>query len=127
MSNCPFCTSTGQVKIIRENEDAYLIAALDSTNSLMPGCYLVIPKIHVESVIELPERWHARLVELLVHIPEFAAGVPFNLSYNQGRAAGQRVSHVHGWVVFREGEAGTAAYEKGLKALIERCKSIHPL
>lgn len=122
--HCPFCVENGRVKVLQKNEEAFLVAALDSEGRLMPGCYLIIPLQHVESVTQLPDTWHAHLADLLQCIPEYGPDVCFNVSYNQGKAAGQRVPHVHAWVVFRNGEEGTQAYELGLKTLIDRCKSL---
>ncbi len=123
MTICPFCPENERVQILQENPTAYLVAALDSNGIKMPLCYLAIPKQHIESVRLLPENWHSVLINLVERTPEFQEGVSFNISYNEGRAAGQRIPHVHAWIVFRQDEIGTQAEDLGLAALVTRAKS----
>jgi diadenosine tetraphosphate (Ap4A) HIT family hydrolase len=117
--NCPFCIENGKVAIIEQTAIAYLVAVIDNEGRILTGRYLIIPKRHVESVFDLPDNWQVSVRRLLKQVPEVKSGVPFNLSYNQGRAAGQRIAHVHAWVVQRSGEEGQASYELGLSGLIE--------
>lgn len=120
MPNCPFCPSNGKVQILRQNSLAYLVATLDENGVVIPHHYLVIPKSHVESVMHLADEWHAYMIQLVRHIPEYQHGVPFNISYNEGKAAGQRVAHAHAWIIFRQGEEGSKTENLGLAALIKQ-------
>ncbi len=124
---CPFCVENGKVQILHENETAYIVAALGNDRQPMPNHYLIIPKVHAESILDLPAIWQASLNELLRYLIVTRAkpGVSFNLSYNQGREAGQRVSHVHAWIIFRGDESGTPSHELGLATLLERMNYTH--
>ncbi len=112
-SGCPFCIENGKVNILSETEGAYLVEALQG-----PGFYLIIPKQHIESLLDLPGLWQTCVADLLRHIPEIQAGKHFNLSYNQGHVAGQRVSHVHAWVIIRSDSEVEETRHLGLASLI---------
>ncbi len=122
--SCPFCLSSGKVRILWENEVAYIVAARDSDGILMPGRYLIIPKNHIEKAEDLPNLWHVYMMDLVRKTPEHQDGVDHNINRNQGKAAGQRIKHVHEWLIFREGEEGTQAEDIGLAAMIAYCRSI---
>ncbi len=118
---CPFCTENGKVNILFQNDTAYLIAVLDGEGKVMPGCYFIIPKMHIESVRQLPAGWQESVNQLLGKIPDIAHGRrPFNLSYNEEQAAGQRVPHVHMWVIMRSHDSTLPSYGLGLAALISK-------
>lgn len=119
-AGCPFCLANEAVNVVDETVDAYLIKVLDKDGQVMEGCYFIIPKQHVTSVIELPGAFQLSVSTLLKRIPDIAAGAAYNLSYNQGGDAGQRVDHVHAWVVVRKSEQGMASYQLGLVALIAK-------
>jgi histidine triad (HIT) family protein len=123
VEGCPFCFENGKIEVIAEAPDGYLVAALDSAGSPMPGCYLLIPKIHTESVIDLPICWQGSVYILLRAIPEVAEGrTDWNLNYNSGKWAGQRVPHTHGWVVFRSEEESESTRELGLATIVRRSR-----
>jgi diadenosine tetraphosphate (Ap4A) HIT family hydrolase len=122
-NGCPFCPENGKVKILFQNETAYLIAVLDSEGKVMTGCYFIIPKMHITSVRNLPAGWQESVNQLLGKIPDIVDGrQPFNLSYNEGEAAGQRVAHVHMWVILRDDDESLPSYGLGLNALINKVK-----
>ena len=116
VQGCPFCVENGMVAIIAQTDRAYLIAVRNGAE-VVTGCFFIIPKQHVESVLDLPDDWQAVFNELLWQAPGIS-GSSFNVSYNSGRAAGQRVAHVHAWVVLRSGEEGKPSHELGFAALI---------
>jgi diadenosine tetraphosphate (Ap4A) HIT family hydrolase len=125
MPLCPFCPANGMVRILAENGTAYAVAALDEARNILPHRYLIIPKAHIESVLDLPDTWHARMAELICSLPEHESGLPFNISYNEGVAAGQRIKHTHAWVIFRHGEEGSHTENLGLSALLAKGSSQH--
>lgn len=96
---CPFCTENGQVDIIAETAQLYLVKAHGTEDD-----YLVIPKKHLTHYLDLPDNWWREFKLLLLDeaIPWFGRDVANNLSINQGRKAGQRVPHIHWWIIFRE-------------------------
>lgn len=119
-NSCPFCLENRKVRIILQTENAYLIAPIGVNGECMTGCYLIIPKQHVESALDMPDNWHAEVKELVRMTPEYIQGKrAFNISQNQGKDAGQRVNHCHTWLIFREGENDKKSYQLGLKALID--------
>jgi len=83
-------------------------------NVSFPGNYLIIPKLHVESVVGLPDNWWQDVKELLSKIP--GPLTDYNLSFNIGPAAGQTVKHLHFWVIPRR--ADEPASGQGLITLI---------
>lgn len=125
---CPFCPQNGQVSIIAENRGAYLIQAVKNGAPAI-GRYLIIPKQHLERLLDRPNRWTRYENELLIEA--FAAAYAdtvlmelmderdlnqaLNTAWNQGKWAGQTISHIHNWVVFRYDDLGI-----GTDALIER-------
>lgn len=118
-AGCVFCLENGEVKILHENSEGYSVVALDFKKNPVEGCYLIIPKRHIEVVPLLPKSWQATVNELLAKIPEVAGKVPYNLTYNQGSDAGQRVPHVHAWVIVRQGEQCRSSYQLGLATILK--------
>lgn len=110
-SQCIFCAiaeGTADGRIVAETDDA--IAFLDA-NPLAPGHTLVIPKDHHETLNDLPpEAGDAvfSLLHRLVPVIEDAVDADAStVAFNNGRAAGQEVDHVHGHIVPRfEGDGG---------------------
>jgi diadenosine tetraphosphate (Ap4A) HIT family hydrolase len=115
MAKCPFCVENGAVNILAENDKAYLTRVV-TNSTVVPGCYLIIPKEHVESVLGLPDDWHRYYKDLLGVISEEVSG-HHNGSYNDGASAGQRVAHVHFWVINRNERADQKSHGLGLAAL----------
>lgn len=118
VQGCPFCPENGKVVIIAQDERGYLVQAIGRQGVVMPGCYLIIPKEHAESLLGLPEEWQAAVNYLLSCVPGMTRESQFNLSYNLGHDAGQRVGHIHAWVIFRGSEESPPSHGLGLAALI---------
>ena len=116
---CPFCIENGMVKVLEATEEAYLIATLDRNGEVLPGCYFIIPKEHVEDVLMLPDAWWRSVKQLAPRIPGISEA-HFNMYFNQGEVAGQRVRHVHMWVVLRTESETMPSYGLGLAALVRR-------
>ncbi len=111
---CPFCPGNGKVRVVVESGDAYLIQVVKG-DEMAIGRYFIIPKQHMESLLDRPKAWTEWENELLnaalviaasdEELVRLMAGRPLseaiNLNWNQGIWAGQRVRHIHLWVVFR--------------------------
>ena len=111
-AGCPFCRSN-QLLLgdpIAQNGRAYLVE-----NTRFSGSYLIIPEIHVESPLDLPDNWWQGVKDLLAKVPSQLEA--YNLAFNIGQEAGQSVGHLHLWVIPRK--AGEPAASKGMNALIE--------
>lgn len=108
---CTFCVENGLLKgeVLAETEGGFVTAALGN-----PGCCLVTPKVHAETVAELPDGWWQDMKALVPKV--VADSVPFNISLNYGRDAGQTVAHLHFWVIPRQ--SGLPASGKGFARLI---------
>jgi len=109
--NCPLCPDNKllEVPITAQNDAAYLIPARGSDTN-----YLIIPKEHIEDPAKLADDWWQDLKPLLDKVP--GRGENYNISLNIGQVAGQRVPHLHFWIIPRQSD--TPSSGKGLAILI---------
>ena len=110
--NCPFCTVAPE-KVWLQNEDAL---AFPDAHPAAQGHTLVVPRRHVLSVFDLPERERDAVWRLVVATRERlrAERQPdgFTIGINDGPAAGQTVPHGHVHVIpRRRGEWRTRGVE----------------
>lgn len=111
--NCPFCLANGRAEATAISSCGRYYLSKDIGNN---EHYLVIPVAHKQDILELDDDWFGALKELVPRIPWYTSGVDgMNISINQGRRAGQRVQHLHWWVMYRDGSGG----ELGLAGLIK--------
>jgi len=99
MSGCIFCDIIeGKAKAVRLFESELSIAIMDLRQAI-EGHVLVIPKMHIENIYELPNREGADLMDCIVRASRAVRDAikPDGLSIWQsnGRAAFQEVPHVH--------------------------------
>ncbi len=110
--SCIFCKIIRQEipsAIIKENQAAI---AIKDISPRAPIHYLIIPKIHIESVAHMSDAEATVAAQMLILARDIAAdaGITgFNLIANNGASAGQSVMHMH--VHFL---AGKDIYEHGL-------------
>ncbi len=110
-ASCIFCQIADReapATIIVEDEQT--IAFLDA-NPLAPGHTLVIPRTHAERLEDLdPEIARAMMDRLRELAPAVEAAVDADattIGFNNGRAAGQEIPHVHGHIIPRSrGDGG---------------------
>jgi diadenosine tetraphosphate (Ap4A) HIT family hydrolase len=115
--DCSLCPDNGKVDIIAECDDAYVVQALIDGRKAA-HCYLIIPRQHITSILDLPATWQPSMKDMLIKLYcHVNVAFPHNLSWNIGRAAGQRQEHIHMWVVFR-GRDSVDQTELGLAGLI---------
>jgi diadenosine tetraphosphate (Ap4A) HIT family hydrolase len=109
--DCPFCRSNGLLKgqLLAEVPEAYLI-----DNYQFPGNYLIIPTVHVKSLLDLPDNWWHNVKSLLPQIPGLASN--YNLSFNIGPHAGQTIAHLHLWIIPRAADQSSSG--KGMISLL---------
>lgn len=93
---CSFCTILKNGPVFAKSE---YFAAIYNLAPVLPGHCLIIPKRHVDSVLELTPAEQAELVGFSVHVSKaiikvFSAS-GFNWTIQEGKAAGQTVKHVH--------------------------------
>ncbi|MFB6082250.1 MAG: HIT family protein [Halanaeroarchaeum sp.] len=110
-TSCIFCRiveGDAPGRIVAETEDA--VAFLDA-NPLAPGHTLVVPRDHHVTLGEVPDEEALGVYELvhrLVPVVEGAVDADATtVAFNNGRAAGQEVDHVHCHIVPRfQGDGG---------------------
>lgn len=113
---CPFCVVNRKVQIIAwsTSRQHYLVKAHGHDND-----YLVVPVAHVTDIVSLDDNLLADAKELLEAIPWYEHGVAHNHSLNIGEQAGQRVKHLHWWVIYRGADPSDGL---GLATLLEQAR-----
>jgi diadenosine tetraphosphate (Ap4A) HIT family hydrolase len=100
---CPFCRIPAQ-RTVAVSEHG---VAFPDAFPVTPGHMLVIPRIHVGSLFDLPQGVQADLWHLVARVRHRLAGTGgvegFTVGTNDGRAAGQTVPHAHIHVIPRRG------------------------
>lgn len=99
MKDCIFCKIvSGEIpsKVIFETED--ILAFLD-VNPRAPGHTLVIPKKHIQSLIDLEEDLIGSTFTTVKHVEHILSSAlkpdAFTIGINEGQAAGQEIPHLH--------------------------------
>lgn len=99
MENCIFCKIVGgeiPSKKVYEDED---ILAFHDINPVTPVHFLIIPKVHIPSLMEADASHHAVLGKCLAMAGKLAAeqgcAEGFRTIVNTGRIGRQEVYHVH--------------------------------
>ena len=103
--NCIFCAIVeGRVPSHKVYEDEKTLAFLDIHPSAL-GHTLVIPKVHIARVEDLPEEdarsLFAALHKIVGRIQEATDSPSSTIGINNGRESGQEVPHVHIHVIPR--------------------------
>ncbi len=105
-SDCVFCKIVAvelPAAVVYENES--IIVFLD-VNPLAEGHLLVIPREHYSSIVDMPPTQCSALFSAVPTLGRALMKVTgaegFNVLLNNGRAAGQAVSHVHCHLVPRK-------------------------
>lgn len=99
MENCIFCKIVRNeipAKIIYEDDD---VIAFNDINPAAPVHFLIIPRIHIASLLDCEETHQALLGRMLLLVPEIAKEQGctdgFRTIINTGRVGGQEVFHLH--------------------------------
>jgi diadenosine tetraphosphate (Ap4A) HIT family hydrolase len=111
-STCIFCKiiqKTIPSTIIAENDHVIVVQDIAPK---APIHYLIIPKIHVESISALSDKdaaycWH--MMQMAQDLGKKLPAQAFNIIINNGAAAGQSVMHLHLHFI-----AGKNIYQQGL-------------
>ncbi|HKZ46794.1 MAG TPA: HIT domain-containing protein [Thermodesulfobacteriota bacterium] len=94
LPNCPFCNSSDRVFAQSEN-----FHALYNIAPILPGHSLIVPKWHVVSLLELSDQETCEMVIFsreCIRILMKTFGVNgFNWTIQEGKEAGQTISHFH--------------------------------
>lgn len=102
MGDCVFCKIVkGEISAERVFESEDFIVIRD-VNPKVEGHLLVIPREHYESLLDVPAELRGKFLDVVGEL-----GVKdFNLVLNNGKIAGQVVSHVHLHVLPRREDDG---------------------
>ncbi|MBI5465831.1 MAG: HIT family protein [Candidatus Kerfeldbacteria bacterium] len=108
--DCIFCKIvTNTIQAVKVYEDAEFVAFLD-IHPVRPGHTLVVPKVHYARFDVTPPEVVAKLWQVAQKV---AAGVSratqadgYNISINNGRAAGQVIWHTHVHIIPRVSSDG---------------------
>jgi diadenosine tetraphosphate (Ap4A) HIT family hydrolase len=99
---CPFCQPLPPERVLAASDS--FVAFLDGF-PVSTGHTLVIPKRHVASLFDLPERDYRELWSLVAGVRKLLAekfhSAAFNIGVNDGTEAGQTVGHAHIHVIPR--------------------------
>jgi histidine triad (HIT) family protein len=97
-TDCIFCKIVkGDIpsQKIYEDED---VIAFNDIHPIAPVHFLIVPKLHVESLVDCEEQQQTLLGKILLLAPKLAAeqGLKgFRTMINTGREGGQEVFHLH--------------------------------
>ena len=105
MNDCIFCKILkGEIPSCRVYEDEWAVAFMDIF-PFAKGHVLVIPRVHVATLPDLPQDVLARLMVAVQNVSRLVLrGLPcdgFNLAQSNGACSGQTVHHVHFHIVPR--------------------------
>jgi histidine triad (HIT) family protein len=99
MSECIFCKiARGEIPSKKVYEDADVYAFHD-INPVAPVHFMLIPKLHLDSLAEVDDGHAGLLGKMLVLAPKLARQLGlengFRTVINTGRGGGQEVFHLH--------------------------------
>lgn len=121
METCIFCKiAKGTIPSSKVFENARVLAFLD-LNPIALGHTLVVPKVHAETLLDLPADYYADVMGVMAQVGRAVMGLPdvsgFNCLQNNFSVAGQEVMHLHWHVIPRcegdkilQGRFGSATY-----------------
>ena len=114
--DCIFCKIVAReitAKVIYENDEA--LGILD-VHPIARGHTMIIPKIHVSSIFDLPDDRIGSVFQGVKKAAELLdkklAPEGFTYGINQGEASGQTVSHLHIHIVPRWSSDGGMTFHK---------------
>jgi histidine triad (HIT) family protein len=109
--DCLFCKiASKEIASSVIYEDDAALAFLD-LHPIAPGHALVIPKIHAENILDLPDEevgnFFKSVKKVTALIKEKLDPTGFTIGINHGRIGGQAIDHLHVHVIPRfEGDGG---------------------
>ena len=99
MEDCIFCKIVkGEIPCNKIYEDENVLAFLDISGKVV-GHTLVIPKMHCENILDCQDNQLENIIKAVKmianHYINDCGFSGFNLHVNNGKSAGQEVSHLH--------------------------------
>ena len=111
MPDCIFCKIVrGEIQTLKVYEDSLNLAFLDINPSSL-GHTIIIPKKHYQKLEEMPEEEAKELFSVIFRLTKIilksVGTTDCNIGINNGKFAGQEVSHLHFHIIPRfEGDKG---------------------
>lgn len=119
---CFACNSRGMlVRPVAVTDDYVLLPATtrlagDGGFVVIPRVWLLFPRSHVATPLEMPDDWE-RCKKEVVRL--LGLGTSFNYSDNWGSEAGQTIGHAHTWIIERgQGTEGPLTRGTGLATIL---------
>lgn len=105
MDNCIFCKiANKQIPAEVVYEDEVTTAVLD-VHPIAPGHTMVLPKVHAENILDLPEGGEALVFASVRHVTKMLQEAlhpdGFTIGINHGKWAGQAIDHLHVHIIPR--------------------------
>ncbi len=127
MESCIFCKIIkGDIPSYQIMETEDFIAFLDIAPS-QPGHSLVVPKKHMETMLDMDPKLGAKLIEVLQRVSTALMNAcnaeGFNIIQNNYAAAGQTVPHIHWHIIPRKQGDGFALWPQGAALIPEEAKA----
>lgn len=102
LKDCPFCQTTIADAVFARSEN---FLAVYNVAPILPGHTLIIPRNHIESVMDLDEEEMTEMMRFTRKVTTFLMEVfraeAFNWSVQDKEIAGQSVAHLHLHIVLR--------------------------
>lgn len=134
MEDCIFCKIIkGDIPAEKVYENDDVLAFLD-VNPRAPGHTVVVPKVHAENILNLPDEKIEPLFKAVKRttgfIKEALKPNGFTMGLNHGKISGQAVDHIHFHIIPRfEGDGGGSVHsvvnnppEKDLSEIAEEIR-----
>ena len=100
--DCPFCSPNVEKACFAASEN---FRAIYNIAPILPGHSLIIPKLHIERFLDLPDEHLAELMTFSKKVMIGMQGVfntdGFDFTIQDGEAAGQTVAHTHAHIIPR--------------------------
>ena len=128
--DCLFCKiANKEISSLSVYEDESTLAFLD-IHPHGPGHSVVVPKFHVETILELPgeqiEPLFSAVKKVVALLKERLASDGFTIGINHGRVGGQAVDHLHIHIIPRYKDDGGGSIHSVVKNMpLESLEAIH--
>lgn len=128
MTDCVFCKIIAkEIPSTAVYEDADVYAFLD-ISPVQPGHTLVVPKTHGATLLDVSDDVLAKTIQAVQRVAQAmqrALGFDgFNVTQNNGTAAGQSVHHLHMHIIPRYKDDGLVAWPHGPYASLTEAQEL---
>jgi len=101
--SCPFCEPQVERELVVDRNERCVV--IDLHHEILAGSCIIVPKVHRETLFDLTESEITATFQLLraikAHLDSKLAPDGYNVGWNCGSVAGQKVPHAHLHVIPR--------------------------